>query len=119
MIIAKDFRAAGSLHAAHAEVVFDGDRNSKQRKLGSFFGFALVDLFSTLQRAMAIDLQKCVQRFVECFGGVKGILNDCARSRVAIPDAIGRALNVFWNIGHEAFSWRSLTVATPLPAIVA
>src|SRR5882724_988847 len=117
MISAKDFRAAGSLHAAHAEVVLNGDRYSKQWKLGICFRSALIDLFSALQRTRSIDLQKCIQRFVECFRGVKGIFDDCARSGVAIPNAFGRSLNIFWNIGHEIFSWRGLT--TPLAALVA
>ena len=64
MIIAENLRAAGRLHALDADVVFDGDRNSRQRPALPLFSISV----GALQRPLAIDLEKRIERFVELLG---------------------------------------------------
>ncbi len=54
MIVAEDLRTAGCLHAADADIVFDGDRNARERTMIP----TLLDLRRTLQRTFTIDLEK-------------------------------------------------------------
>jgi hypothetical protein len=51
MIVAKDSRTTGRLHADDAQVVFDGDWNTGKRARG---------ILGTLKCALAVDGEKCV-----------------------------------------------------------
>jgi hypothetical protein len=61
MIVAEDSRTTGCLHADHTQVVFDGDWDTGERARG---------ILGTLQCALAINGEKCVEGIVQFFCGV-------------------------------------------------
>ena len=61
MIVAENARATGRLHPAHTDIVFDGNRHTREHPLIT----ALLDLLSPPHRPFAIDLEKSIQRLIE------------------------------------------------------
>ena len=63
MIITENLRPTRRLHSLNAEVVLDGNRNSRQRTSASLF-----DVLRTPPRPLAIDLEKRIERLIQPFG---------------------------------------------------
>jgi len=79
------------LQATDADVVFDSDRGSSERRRVCFprFDF-LVNRVSSFQRTGAIDFEKGVEFIVQSFGGRDGRLHSGAGGQAAVADLISK-----------------------------
>src|SRR2546427_4259448 len=106
MIGTEDARPAGGLHAAHADVVFDGNWNSQCRKRGRLLRVDFpVDLIRAIQRALSIDFKEGVQGLVQLLGGVQRRFGRSPRASLTASDAISQVSKCRFG-GHKSSSGR-------------
>ena len=77
MIIAEDARTARGLHPPHTDVVLNGNRHPRECLLAllvTTLARPLLNRRDTLQRPLAIDLEKSIQRLIEPPRGINSKL---------------------------------------------
>lgn len=87
----------------HADVVLDGYRHADER---GQFGIcsplmgstASIYFLSPLQGPHAIYLEKCIECFIQLFGGRDRELNNGKRSRFAARNPTSRQFNIAGNV---------------------